>query len=521
MNGRLARWGPYLLLAGAVALGWAHSLDAPFTYDDKIEVVGNPTLRALDRVDAIASYNTSRPLLILTYALNWRLGGLDPFGYHLVSVLIHAVNAGLAWSVLRRLGDARVALAAALLWAVHPMTTESVTYVTGRSDALCATFWLAATRSWLDHLDGRAGRAPTVAFAVAALLTKEVAVGLPVVLVGLAALRGRPTGWRTWAPFVAAVALAAAVRVGVYGWPAPEVARSALTQVHAQAEAWGLYLRLWLWPVGQSILHDHPARVGPAGWAWLAVWVAAGIAAWRRGGEDRLAFAWWAAVLLPSSVLPLKEVLAEHRSYLAGLPLVWLVVRRLPARPALALAVPLLVATVLRNEQWRSEVTLWRGATEVNPASPDAWYGYGDAARLARLLPEAEAAYRRVIELRPEDDDARVNLGIVQASLGRSDEARATWLDALRQNPRSCPAHNNLAALDLKLGRMREAANGYASALRWCPDDPIALAGLGDLFWIAGEHTRAIEHYRRYLARWPAGDHAERIQLRIGAALPR
>ena len=110
-----------------IVLVWTPALHAPFTYDDRIEVVGNRTIRWLDSVGAIASYNTSRPLLILTYALNWRVGGLDPFGYHVVSLLIHALNALLAWRLAGRLlTPGRAALVAAA-WALHPMTTEAVT----------------------------------------------------------------------------------------------------------------------------------------------------------------------------------------------------------------------------------------------------------------------------------------------------------------------------------------------------------------------------------------------------------
>lgn len=520
MNERLRRAAPWLL-GLAVAAAWANSVDAPFVYDDKVEVVGNPAIRDLGRLDAIAGYNTSRPLLLLTYALNWAAGGLDPRGYHLVSIGIHALNAVLAWRVLGRLLPPLPAFAAALGWAVHPMTTESVTYVTGRSDALCATFWLLAMGSWIDHLDGKRGPWASRGWVVAALLTKEVAVGLPLVLAALAWVRGQGARARSLLGFVGLVGLAAGVRVLVYGWPEAEVARGAGVQLLTQAEAWTVYLRLWLLPLGQSILHDHPARASWQGGLALVGWVAALSLAWRRGGTWAVVAAWWTAVLVPSSLVPLKETLAEHRAYLAGLAL-WTGLATLwPPRAGLLLVAPLFGLTVARNHTWRDEVRLWADAASKNPASADAWYGWADAARLARDWRTAEAGFREVIRLRPEDTDARVNLGLCLVQLGRSEEARAEWLAALRVSPRACEAHNNLAALDFRKGDLPEAARGYASTLRWCPDDPIALANLGDLFWMTGDQRRAIETWRRYLERHPDGPDAPRIRARVGAAIPR
>lgn len=520
MSARLARLAPWLLV-GAVLVAWANTLDAPFVYDDKLEVVGNPVIRDLSRVDAIAGYNTSRPLLLLTYALNWSLGGLDPLGYHLVSIGIHALNVLLAWKLLQRFVGETPALVGALLWAVHPMTTEAVTYVTGRSDALCATAWLLAVLAWVDHLDGRRGPWAARAWLVVALLTKEVALGLPLVLAAVAWARGRRDRLGELGVFVALVALALAVRVGVYGWPDAEVARGGLVQLLTQAEAWMVYLRLWLLPVGQSILHDHPARAGWQGGLATVAWLLGlGLLA-RRGGLGLVAAAWWVAVLVPSSVVPLKETLAEHRAYLAGLVLCGGAATLLPARVGLALAVPLLVATLARNHTWRDEARLWADAARKNPASADAAYGHADAARLARDWKTAEAGFRRVLELRPEDTDARVNLGLCLVQLGRADEARAEWLVTLKLSPRACEAHNNLAALDLRRGDLRQAARGYASTLRWCPDDPIALANLGDVFWMTGDQRRALDTWRRYLAVHPDGPDASRLRQRLGTALPR
>ena len=141
---RRVRWAVAVVVLLS-ALLYLPALEGPFVYDDRIEVVGNPTLRDLRAPGAILGYNPSRTLVILGFALDWALWGLDPRGYHLTNLLLHALDTWLAWRLARRvLPDARALLATAL-WALHPMAAESVAYVTGRSDAMCAhNSWPAA-----------------------------------------------------------------------------------------------------------------------------------------------------------------------------------------------------------------------------------------------------------------------------------------------------------------------------------------------------------------------------------------
>ena len=518
------------LLVLAIAAAWAVALHAPFTYDDRIEVVGNRTIRWLDAVGAIASYNTSRPLLIATYALNWRLGGLDPFGYHVLSAAIHALNALLAWRLASRLVSPERAALATTLWALHPMTTDAVTYVTGRSDALEATSWLVALTAWIDHRRGAPwGRTVAIGAVIAGLLTKEVGLLLPATLLAVDAVSGRAPRWRDHLVYGGAVALAFALRLTMYGWPAAEVPRGALAQLLSQAEVWSRYLGLWLVPVGQSILHDHPGDARLYGAVALALWVGAAVALGvqaRRAPPDSparvraLALAVWAAWLLPSSALPLRETMAEHRAYLAGFALLLGVVASLrTVRPVWVLVPLLFGATVARNRVWSDEVTLWSGAAAAYPESARATYGWGEALRLARRFQEAEPVYARAAALDPASADARINLGIFRAESGDREGARAAWRDVLRTHPRSCPAHNNLGKLALDAGELSEAAAAYAATIRLCPDDPIANLNLANLAFDEADVRKAAFHYRAYLRvaeDGPAAPLARAQLLRMG-----
>lgn len=509
-----------LALLAALLVAWAPALRAPFTYDDRVEVVGNRTIRWFSELDAIAAYNTSRPVLILTYALNWALGGLDPLGYHMLSLGIHAANALLAWRLTERLLSPGRAAFVAALWALHPMTTEAVTYVTGRSDALQATWWLLAITAWLDQrrkASTGAGALLTGVALVLALLTKELGWLLPVPLLAVDALLASTRRWKEHLPWLGLVGLAVVVRLAVYGVPAPEAPRGSLTQLLTQAEVWIRYGALWILPVGQSILHDHPASVRPAGLAALALLLTSGALALRAarrappGSPAALrAFAWIlaAAWLLPSSALPLLETMAEHRAYLVGYALILAAAASAPtgpraARPLGALAAAAILAlgaaTFARNRVWADEVALWADAAAKNPTSASAAYGHGEALRFARRFVEASAAYERAAALEPSDLDAKINLGIARAEAGDVDAARALWTEVLRAEPRRCAAHNNLAGLAFRAGRLEEAVSAYTSALTWCPDDPIAHLNLGNIAFQRAEVREAAFHYREYL----------------------
>ncbi len=533
----MARWLGVGLLAALVILAWLNGLDGAFTYDDKVEVVGNRTIRTLEQWHAVVGYNASRPVVILSWALDWRLHGLEPFGYHVVNVLIHIVNAALVFllgeALGRRVGLERPlgpALAAATLWAVHPMTTEAVTYITGRSESLCSTFYLGALIFWLRWRRG--GDTFQLLYAVLAFLlaagTKEVAATLPValLLIELVCPGGRPMGKRGWlglTPFWLVLAGGAAARKLLYGVFTTDLwLRPLDIQLATALEVLPRYLQLWLLPVGQSVFHDHP----PVDHPWqpsvlLSAGVVAaglGLALWQRRQRPWLALGllWFLLLLAPSSsIVPLKETMAEHRTYLAGWGLCFaLTLSLVPMlarwrRPTLALwgvAVLLLAtATHLRNRAWESEVTLWTDAVAKNPASAEAWYGLGDALRFVGTYDGAVEAYARAVEIDDLFLDAWNNMGIALAEQGRGEEAARTWLDTLSRHPTYCKAHNNLGWLHYRQRKWEDAIAEFRTTLVYCPDNTQAHFALGNIYYgPRRDPQRALHHYHAVLEVDPA-----------------
>lgn len=561
-----------LAVLGAIAFAWSNALDAPWVYDDKVEVIGNLTIRLLDEWRAIASYNLSRPLVVFSYAYNYHLWQLDPTGYHVVNVVIHALATlaafNLAETLARMGGHPRPRLLAGLavgIWAVHPMTTQAVTYITGRSESLCALFCFAGLAAWAAALERErceplggwgeaAGRALALVALALAMASKEVGAAWPLAALALelgvaspvrGPLRERLAAvrWRWYVPMAALLGLAIAARLASADTLIPrEVERPLAVQLTTSAEVWLRYAGLWVAPVGQTLFHAQPdlsplSLRGAAALLGLLALVTLAIALGRRAplAGQNLLFA--ALFLLPSSsIAPLKETMAEHRSYGSGLYLIlalaftltgpWRVGtswRLLPARTsrlvvaaALALFVLGVALTRERNSLWSNEIDLWTEATVRSPDSPEAWYGLGDARRFAGEFEDALAAYDRSLALDPDNLDAWNNKGISYAELGDAKAAYDAWRGALRVEPSYCKAHNNIGFLALRRREWDLAMVELSSALSWCPDNVLAHWGLGNLYYgPRRDAEKATAHYQRVLELDPSFDRKSEIESRL------
>ena len=525
----------FVALVLAMALSYLAVLDAPFVYDDKIEVVGNGTIRDLDQWRAIARYNLSRPLLVLTYAVDFHRHALEPRGYHVTNLVVAGLAIAAALFLaegLLRLGRLSHPLpraaAATALWVLHPMATEGITYITGRSESLCAALSFLAVGAWAQALlaerEGQQGwrwrGLGLLAFA-GAVSTKEVGAMVPVACLGLELLlagparaagglgaRLRTVRWTWFAPLLVLVLGAAWIRLQhAESFLPREVDRALPIQLVTQAEAWRHYLRLWLLPWGQTIFH-HLDDISPTSPRGLA---AVGVFALLCG----------ALFLLPSSsFVPLKESMAEHRAFQTGLWLAVALVASLPPRalrPAAFALVPVLAVliglTQLRHRAWASEEALWEEAVTRRPQVAAAWYGLGDARRFAADYPGAEQAYLATIERDPEHLDAWNNLGITRASLGDSAGAREAWHLALRKSPTYCKAHANLGVLAAGERDWDTALGEFRTTLAYCPDNPRAHLGLCELHrGPRRAREKAIFHCQAFVDLSPTSEQALRVK---------
>jgi protein O-mannosyl-transferase len=531
------------LLASAV---YINALDNPFVYDDTFTVTRNPSIVDPTNIRFLLAYTPFRPIVNISYAIDLAIWGYRPVGFHVTNVAIHATVAVLLYRLLSRLlADVRtrsgqplephVALAEtwaafipAALFAVHPIFTEAVAYVSGRSELLCGMFFLAsllcARRAMLPDSSAGSVRYATAGafvFGGLALLTKEVAAALPVVVLaydwlvlpGTREARTRRLK-HVFLPLLVILAAAGTFRARSLVGRDATITASPLLNILTQSIVIWRYLSLLAVPIGQSIMHathtvvsvlDVRALVAASGL------IAAAVAAYSvRRVHPLVPFGllWFIAALAPSSSLvTFWEGMAEHRVYVAAAgifvavtPFTLSVGHRLSRSRtglgnvfavAFALAVTALSClTLARNEVWASAVKLWSEATLAVPGRWEPHYALGDAFREADNCPAAIIEYEATLRLSPRHRDARTNLGICLAQTGRFSEAEAAFNEALKLDPTFARAYTNLGSLALIRGDHTNARDYYTKAISLESKNIIARMQLASVYEVAFHEYR-------------------------------
>ena len=564
-GGWLANWGVGPLAAVivvATGLAYANSLSCPFVFDDLKSITDNATIRHLWPLsDVLSPPNhvtgvVGRPIVNLSLALNYAMGGLKVEAYHLTNLLIHALAALALLGVVRRtllrpvlrepFGPVAMPVASltALVWALHPLQTESVTCVVQRTESLVGLVFLFTFYCFIRSVDSpHPGRwqVVTVGMTLVGMATKEVMVAAPL-LVFLydrtfvagsfaAAWRAR---WKlyaglagTWV-FLAWLMAQWSQRGGVVGLG---LGVSSWDYALTQCRAIILYLRLAIWPDPLVVDYgsDVVRRVGDV---WLQGVLLVGLVAgtfwalWRRPLLGFVAF-WFFAILAPSSsVVPLiSQTIAEHRMYLPLAALVvlavaggyrWLGSRSLWVWPVVALLA--LWGTVARNRDYRDPLTLWTVTVAQAPDNPRARMNLGTALSAAGRLEEAREQFAAAVEESPRYAEAHYSLAGVLLQLNRPAETRLHAEDAVRLKPDFAEAHYVLGTALLQQRQLEEALAQYREALRLKPRFADAEHTLAGALGLAGRTDEALAHYEAALQLQPTN---AQIYSEMGTLLAR
>jgi hypothetical protein len=438
-----------------VVLAYANAVGAGFQFDDWNVIVREP------RVQSLAAWWGSmpgiRPLLKLSYALN-HATALGAPGFHAVNIAVHVINAGLVFALLRRwpggapVSTAIAAIIAALIFALHPVQTEAVSWVAGLSVSLSATFVLSSLLAWVAGRE-RGSRLLSGALSpllfVCALATRETAAVLPLALILWRVTAGSPPGDRVsalrstamhWVMLaiaaVAALALPDYRRFFATAIEARPLYAQVLTQVNAVGYLAGQLVRfdrLNADPMLPVLTTPTPAVIIEA--LALAAVLALGFVNLRRRPAVAFGVLWFFLWLAPTnSLLPRLDVVNDRQLYLALIGPAWLAGlgigtpwRRWPrAVGALtaALMIGLAVATYTRNEVYADEVVFWQDVVRKSPWNSRAFNNLGYAWALAGHNADAERAFRQALAIDPANTKAAVNLRLLRdgALLRRDDE---------------------------------------------------------------------------------------------------
>jgi protein O-mannosyl-transferase len=609
---------PAIQIACIMILGilvYSNTFNSPFEFDDAVYVTDNPATRdpllLLDsaRVDALpGNLGTVKEQFRnrigghATFWMNYSMHGLNVIGYHLVNLLIHLMNALLVYLIViqtfktpflkvRTAADPSfnagtcemTAFLCALLFVVHPVQTQAVTYISQRFTSLAAFFCLLSLTLYIKaRLSEQSGSryayySISLASAILAMKTKEISFTLPAIMTLYefmffgGSLKKRVA---RLSPFLLTMAIipltlllsgpAGSLLSSISDVSRETASISRVDYLFTQFSVIATYIRLLFLPLDQNLDYDYPVHDSffmPQVWLplifLLSIFILAIYLFYRSSRESPVSWGFrlisfgilyfFIALSVESSLIPIKEIIAEHRVYLpsfgfllgfsAGVILIKNRLREPFNRaiiPVLLLVVVILAGTAYsRNAIWSDPLTLWADVARKSPmkARPhsnlgNAFFAKGDLDTAAaeyltainldpeddvahynlgifylhRDLPdEAADEFRTAIELNTDSDDAHLGLGLTLYSQKRFPEAQAEFLAAAEINPLNADAHSNLGYIYEQEGRIDDAIREYSAVIKLNPFSADTYYGLGLCLIKKNNTPGAIAEFERAL----------------------
>jgi tetratricopeptide (TPR) repeat protein len=533
-------WLAAVVLAIAVGLVYSWFLNVPLIFDDDTTIGTNDSIHSLWPLVGTTEHPgplrtarggpvSGRPLVSLSFALNYYFGELSPTGYHTVNVIIHFSSALLLWAIVRQtlrlpyfasrydLVAGWLALAVSLIWALHPLQTEAVIYATQRTELMVAFFYLATLYCSLRYWSAGVklpSRAVWLTLAIVASLagmaSKEVMVTAPIMVLlfervfltgSLASALRR--SWPLYVGLAATWLLLLALNIGS---PRGNTAGIGLgtplaTWWLTQSQVVLTYLKqvVWPWPLLIHYLLPYRETLAEA-WMYALPVLLLGFGTllllWRNHPVGYLGV-WVFAILSTTSIVPiLTETAAERRMYLplaalavllvmGGYRLLQLCIRRskplsgdkallLTLAPALVLAIVLGIVSAKRLNAYYDPFHLWQD----------------------------------VVQYQPNNYIANINMGVALRGVGRDAEAIEYFQNAARLHPSSSDARSNLGFMLVKVGRIPEGISELQAALELKPDDPYFLHNLGLALMRTGRSSEGLEKLEQSVRIKPDYAHA-------------
>ncbi len=565
-----------LLIVLAIFASYSNSFNGEFIYDDWDAIANNSSIRTLYpphvplKPDA-ASSTRNRPIVNYTLALNYAISGLDVWSYHAGNVVIHILAALTLFGVLRqtftlsrwrttfRLKATHLAFACSLLWSLHPLQTESVSYLTQRCESLVGLFFLltfyCSIRSWRSTKNRLWSLLAVVSFLLG-VGSKESIVVAPflIVLFDLIFNRESILGAFKKSRWMYLGFLLGLVLFGIYISPVGMIISTtagestqtifgSLEYARSQPEIILYYLRLSFWPEPLCLsYHWMPTDISRAipYLVVLSILVLATLFFMVKRHSLGFIGAFFFATLAPtSSFYPLVNLAFEHRMYL---PLVSVVIftllsvvtvvdrlaarveQRIPLTKVISytmtsmlviVAVVFSSLTYLRNEDYRDRVSIWRDTVQKRPFNVQARNIYAEALYNLGRIDEAIVQFERAIAINPLSSDARGNLGVALMQRGQIKAATIHLAVAAELQPQSLIAQLNYGMAVLEAGDPNIAVKHFENAVALHPDSSALHSGYGLSLFKTGKIEASLRQFETALV----SEHDAEVHLNYGVVL--
>jgi len=536
--------------------------DGILSWDDASNLVDNKKYRGLgwEQLKWIFSFQSSfmgpyAPLTWLTYALDYVVWGMNPFGYHLTNVVLHTINAltfyflclkllalAIPPSVQEKKEELYISAGfAALFFSIHPLRVESVSWLSDRHDMLSCLFYMLAILCYITPRSAGGERTPfwrryvlPLMVFFFALMSKGMAISFPLVLIlldiyPLRRIPGDPKKWfsretsRIWLEKIPFFLLSAAfgaiglLSLGKIGSLSAYQKSSFGARAAQVLYAVSLYLRNTFLPSGLSPFYRLPPDFGLLNWqsflsgSAIAAITAAAIALRRRWPAGLAVWAYYLATLSPVAGFVKINVqsAADRYTYLPCLGFAVLAgaglragrqtaekrLRNIYAVLACSLLIVLAALTWRQEAVWRDSEALYRRVLALNPELEFAHFNFAFLLAEQGKTDEAVSHYREALRVKPDYETAHYNLGIVLAGQGKTDEAIEHYREAIRLKPDYAQAHTRLGIVLASQGKTEEAVKHYREAIRVNPDYAQARNNLGLILASQGKLDEAAANY--------------------------
>ena len=529
---------PYIILAVISLIVFCNTLGNSFVYDDSVTIVNNNLIKNWKNFHTLFSFNyfilsgemSYRPVVTLTYFIDYSLWGLNPTGFHLTNLLLQAANTLLFYLFLKRVAKSNtLAFFSTLLFTTHPILTETVNSISYREDLLAAPFFLIAFILYLKINKPFFNKSkfllyyPVSLFSyLLALFSKEMAITFPILLI-LFDIFYLPSG----KPLQALIKKLKGIYIGYFSVTGfylfiqfvvfrhvyirlDQTKQSLFVMIKVLAS----YIKLLFLPFNLNA--DYvipPITTGIISFIIsvliVTIVIIITIRLCKNNKQHWFFISWFFITLLPvSNIIPIGNIMAERYLYIPIMGIsgiIGILIQKSNLKNPLATICSAIVIFILgvmcinRNGIWRDEFTLWYSTSIREPNSARAHHNLGVVHSSKDFYDYAEYEYKKTLEINPKDIEAHYNLGNAYERKGILDNAIKEYQDAIRYNPYYADAYNNLGNIYKKTHLLDKAIEHYKKAIQCNPFNPHYYNNLGLAYHEKKLYKEAVTEFARSL----------------------